>query len=76
MKVGKGAVAYSSRATWAGPHIDVAAEMMKTVYENPEQARAKALFGQRDLEQRFAHEIVGARMKARLEEIWETFDDE
>ena len=76
VKVGKGAEAYSSRATWAEPNIDVAAEMMRSVYENPEQARAKALSGQRDLEQRFTHEIVGARMKARLEEIWETFDGE
>lgn len=76
VKVGKGAEAYSSRATWAEPDIDAAAEMMRTVYENPEQARAKALVGQSDLEQRFAHEVVGARMKARLEEIWETFDSE
>jgi hypothetical protein len=76
VKVGKGAEAYSSRATWAEPNIEVAAEMMRSVYENPEQARAKALSGQRDLEQRFGHEIVGARMKARLEEIWETFDGE
>jgi len=44
------------------------------VYENPEQARAKALAGQRDLDERFRHEIVGARMKDRLEEIWEIFD--
>ena len=76
VKVGKGAEAYSSRATWAEPDIDAAAEMMRTVYENPEEARAKALVGQRDLEQRFAHDVVGARMKARLEEIWETFDSE
>ena len=76
VKVGKGAEAYSSRATWAEPNIDVAAEMMRSVYENPELARAKALVGQRDLEQRFGREIVGTRMKARLEEIWETFDGE
>jgi hypothetical protein len=62
VKVGKGAVAYSSRATWAEPHIDVAAEMMKTVYENPGQAQAKALA------------VVGLLMKARLGEIWETLD--
>jgi glycosyltransferase involved in cell wall biosynthesis len=74
VKVGKGAEAYSSRATWAEPNIDVAAEMMRNVYENPEQARAKALAGQRDLDERFRHEIVGARMKDRLEEIWEIFD--
>ena len=76
VKVGKGAEAYSSRATWAEPDIDAAAEMMRTVYENPEQARAKALAGQSELEKRFAHDVVGERMKARLEAIWETFDSE
>ena len=76
VKVGKGAEAYSSMATWAEPDIGVAAEMMRTVYENPEQARAKALAGQQDLQQRFTHEVVGASMKVRLEEIWKTFDGE
>jgi len=76
VKVGKGAEAYSSRATWAEPDTDVAAEMMRTVYENPEQAQAMALAGQRDLQQRFGHDVVGTRMKARLEEIWGTFDAE
>ena len=76
VRVGKGAEAYSSRATWAEPDIDAAAELMRTVYENPEQARAKALVGQNDLQQRFAHDVVGSRMKARLEQIWETFDSE
>jgi len=74
VKVGKGAEAYSSRATWAEPNLDVAAEMMRTVYENPEQAQAVANAGKRDLEQRFTRELTGARMKARLEEIWESLD--
>jgi len=74
VKVGKGAEAYSSRATWAEPNLDVAAEMMRTVYENPEEAQAVAKAGKRDLEQRFTREITGARMKARLEEIWESLD--
>jgi glycosyltransferase involved in cell wall biosynthesis len=74
VKVGKGAEAYSSRATWAEPNLDVAAEMMRTVYENPEQAQAVANAGKRDLEQRFTREVTGARMKARLEEIWESLD--
>jgi len=74
VKVGKGAEAYSSRATWAEPNLDVAAEMMRTVYENPEQAQAVANDGKRDLEQRFTREVTGARMKARLEEIWESLD--
>jgi glycosyltransferase involved in cell wall biosynthesis len=74
VKVGKGAEAYSSRATWAEPNLDVAAEMMRTVYENPEQAQTVANAGKRDLEQRFTREVTGARMKARLEEIWESLD--
>jgi glycosyltransferase involved in cell wall biosynthesis len=74
VKVGKGAEAYSSRATWAEPNLDVAAEMMRTVYENPEQAQAVANAGKRDLEERFTREATGARMKSRLEEIWESLD--
>jgi glycosyltransferase involved in cell wall biosynthesis len=74
VKVGKGAEAYSSSATWAEPNLDVAAEMMRTVYENPEQAQTVANAGKRDLEQRFTREATGARMKARLEEIWESLD--
>lgn len=74
VKVGDGAEAYSSRATWAEPNLDVAAEMMRTVYENPEAAQAVAKAGKLDLEQRFTREITGARMKARLEEIWESLD--
>jgi glycosyltransferase involved in cell wall biosynthesis len=76
VKVGKGAEAYSSRATWAEPDIDVAAEMMRTVYENPKDAQARARAGQQDLQHRFTHDVVGTRMKARLEEIWKTLDAE
>ena len=75
VKVGKGAEAYSSKATWAEPNIDVAAEMMKTVYQNPEAAKAMAQAGKRDLETRFTPELTGARMKARLEKIWESLDE-
>jgi hypothetical protein len=31
--------------------------------------------GKRDLEARFTPEITGARMKARLEKIWEHLDE-
>jgi len=72
VKAPKGAEAYSSRATWAEPDIDVAAEMMRTVNENPKEAQAKALTGQRDLQQRFTHDVVGTQMKGRLEEFWRT----
>jgi glycosyltransferase involved in cell wall biosynthesis len=75
VKVGEGAEAYSSKATWAEPDIDVAAEMMRSVYQNPEAAKNMAEAGKRDLEARFTPEITGARMKARLEKIWEHLDE-
>jgi glycosyltransferase involved in cell wall biosynthesis len=74
VKVGKGAEAYSAKATWAEPDIHVAAEMMRYVYQNPEAARLKAEAGRQDLEARFTPTITGARMKDRLEKIWRQLD--
>ena len=75
VKVGKGAEAYSSKATWAEPDLDAAAEMMRKVFEHPEQARLKAIAGKADLEARFTPELTGARMKERLEKVWEKLDE-
>ena len=75
VKVGDGAEAYSSKATWAEPDLDVAAEMMRKVFEHPEEARLRAIAGKADLEARFTPELTGARMKARLEKVWEKLDE-
>ena len=75
VKVGDGAEAYSSKATWAEPDLDVASEMMRKVFEHPEQARQKAIAGKADLEARFTPKLTGARMKARLEKVWEKLDE-
>jgi glycosyltransferase involved in cell wall biosynthesis len=71
VKVGEGAEAYSAKATWAEPNLDAAAEMMRNVYLNPEEAKVKAIAGKLDLEARFTPEQTGTQMKARLEKIWE-----
>ena len=71
VKVGKDAEAYDADATWAEPDLGVAAEMMRQVYENPEAARRMALAGKADLETRFTPEASGARMRGRLEKLWE-----
>lgn len=70
VKVGEGAEAYDADATWAEPDLDVAAEMMRDVYEHPDKARTMALAGKADLEARFTPEQTGARMKVRLEQLW------
>jgi glycosyltransferase involved in cell wall biosynthesis len=75
VKVGDGAEAYSAKATWAEPDLDAAAEMMRNVYINPEEAKVKAIAGKLDLEARFTPEQTGTRMKARLEKIWEQLDE-
>ena len=74
--VGENAEAYDANATWAEPNLDVAAELMRLVYSRPSLAREVAERGKVDLESRFTPERTGARMKVRLEEIWEDLGGE
>ena len=70
VKVGPDAEAYDPDATWVEPDLDASAALMRHVYENPEDARKKALLGKADLETRFTPERTGARMRSRLEHLW------
>lgn len=69
-RVGPGAGGYDREAQWAEPDLDVAAGMMREVWENPEAARERAGRARDWLLASFTPEVAGARMKARLEEIW------
>lgn len=69
-RVGSGAGGYDRDAQWAGPDLDAAAAMMREVWENPAEAREKAARARDWLLASFTPEAAGARMKARLEEIW------
>jgi glycosyltransferase involved in cell wall biosynthesis len=69
-RVGHGAGGYHPDAQWAEPDLDAAAWMMREVWENPAAARAKASRARALLLESFSVERCGARMKARLEEIW------
>ena len=71
VKVGQGAEAYSPDATWAEPDLAVAAQLMREVFENPTKAAEVALAGKTDLETRFTPERTGAKMRVRLEQLWE-----
>ena len=69
-RVGRGAGGYDPAAQWAEPDLDAAARMMREVWENPAAAREKADRARVRLLESFSTERCGARMRARLEEIW------
>jgi hypothetical protein len=72
--VGEGAEAYDSRAMWAEPDLGEAARLMRQVFENPQEAHRRAEMGRQDLRNRFSPEVTGRVMRARLEEIWRSFE--
>ena len=68
-RIGQGSDPYPSSAFWAEPRIAEAARLMRFVYENPQEARARGK--QASLDVRSAHDpaIVGAFIKSRLVEL-------
>jgi glycosyltransferase involved in cell wall biosynthesis len=70
VRVGDGAEGYSPTASWMDPDISQAAQYMRYVYENEQDAREMGLRGQRDIVSSLTTERCGAIMKDRLEDIW------
>lgn len=68
--VGVGAGGYDPHAVWADPDLDAAGRMMREVFENPADARAKAAKARDHVLNAFTPEAAGTRMRRRLEEIW------
>jgi glycosyltransferase involved in cell wall biosynthesis len=68
--VGDGAEGYSPTASWMEPDLSQAAQYMRYVYENEQDAREMGLRGQRDIVSSLTTERCGAIMKNRLEDIW------
>ena len=68
-RVGEGAYPYAPEAVWAEPDLDHAAELMRTVFDAPEQARARGRVARRDVLERHAPSAAGAIIKRRLELI-------
>jgi glycosyltransferase involved in cell wall biosynthesis len=60
---------YSKGSVWAEPSVEHASELMRHVYKNREEARAKGERGQADLRANLSVDVAGARMRARLEAI-------
>jgi glycosyltransferase involved in cell wall biosynthesis len=68
-RVGPGCDIYPAEGSWAEPDLDHAAELMRRVWEQPEEARAKADRARSDIRRLYAPEVVGRLARARLERL-------
>ena len=68
--VGDGAEGYSPTATWMEPNLELAAQYMRLLYENPQIGTELGVQGQIDVLRTYNVERCGVRMKHRLEHIW------
>jgi glycosyltransferase involved in cell wall biosynthesis len=67
--VGDGVEHYPANASWAEPDIKHAAGLLQAVHRDPENARHRAQQGREDVRGLLAPEVVGVRMRGRLEEL-------
>jgi glycosyltransferase involved in cell wall biosynthesis len=68
-RVGPECEIYPAEGSWAEPNLDHAAELMRRVWERPEEAQAKAKRAQEDVHRLYAPEVVGRLARARLERL-------
>jgi glycosyltransferase involved in cell wall biosynthesis len=61
--------AYSAGAEWAEPDVSAAAELMRRVYESPNEARAQGERARADLLRRFSPDRTASFIGARLEDV-------
>jgi SAM-dependent methyltransferase len=71
VEVGVGAHPYPASGVWAEPDLDQAAELMREVLTDPEQARERGEAGRRDVLEGHAPAVAGASMRDRLRLIHE-----
>ncbi len=62
--------AYRRGCTWADPSVDHAAELMRWVFEHPDEARSLGERARRDVSVTLSREAAGRRMLDRLRTIW------
>lgn len=73
--VGDGVEHYPANASWAEPDVEHAARSLQAVHRDPEGARHRAQRGRQDVQELLAPEVVGARMRRRLEDLHGTITD-
>ncbi len=60
---------YRAGAVWAEPSVEHAAELMRYVFENREEAKARGETAKRDIERDYSAEAVGRLIRQRLAAI-------
>jgi len=67
--VGEEGENYPAHGTWAEPDIDHAAQLMREVWENPDEARARGARAQREIGEHFSLDAVGRVARERLKRL-------
>ncbi len=70
-RVGLGCEIYPAEGHWAEPDLDHAAELMRRVWERPDEAAVKAARAPADVRRQYAPAAAGAVARARLERLVE-----
>lgn len=68
-RVGPECEIYPAEGTWAEPDLDHAAELMRRVWQRPNEAQAKAERARLDIDRLYAPDVVGRLARARLERL-------
>jgi glycosyltransferase involved in cell wall biosynthesis len=68
-RVGPDCEIYPPDGEWAEPSVQHAAELMRRVYESPEEAAAIGECARADIARMLSPQATGAAMRRRLEEI-------
>lgn len=67
--VGDGSEPYPASAVWAEPDVEAAADLMRRIIEDPEEARALGLRARSEVERLHGPEVRGRFIKNRLLEV-------
>jgi len=70
VKIGKDIGPYKKGYFWAEPDVAHASELMRYVYENREESKELGRIAALDIRKDLSHEMVGNRIKNRIEEIY------
>ena len=68
-QIGPGCEIYPAHGSWAEPNLDHAAELMRRVWQRPEEALSKAARGRTDIHRLYAPAVAGRLARARLEHL-------
>ena len=68
-RVGAECEIYPPEGEWADPNREHAAQLMRRVYENRDEAEQLGARAARDIEQTLSPQATGSAMRRRLEEL-------